>query len=41
MANGEWYVQHNEGDVAIIQFSQDHILDAVLIEKMGTSLRAA
>lgn len=40
MANGEWYVQRNEGDVAIISFSQDHILDAVLIEKMGASLKA-
>lgn len=40
MANGEWYVQRNDGDVAIISFSQDHILDAVLIEKMGASLKA-
>jgi len=40
MANGEWYVQRNDGDVAIVSFSQDHILDAVLIEKMGTSLKA-
>ena len=40
MANGEWYVQRNEGDVAVIGFSQDHILDAVLIEKMGASLKA-
>jgi anti-sigma B factor antagonist len=40
MANGEWYVQRNEGDIAIISFSQDHILDAVLIEKMGASLKA-
>jgi len=40
MANGEWYVQRNDGDVAIVSFSQDHILDAVLIEKMGASLKA-
>jgi anti-sigma B factor antagonist len=40
MANGEWYVQQNVGDVAVISFSQDHILDAVLIEKMGASLKA-
>jgi anti-sigma B factor antagonist len=40
MANGEWYVQRNAGDVAVISFSQDHILDSVLIEKMGASLKA-
>lgn len=40
MANGEWYVQRNVGDIAVITFSQDHILDAVMIEKMGTSLKA-
>jgi anti-sigma B factor antagonist len=40
MANGEWYVQRNDGDVAVISFSQDHILDAVMIDKMGASLKA-
>ena len=40
MANGEWYVQQNVGDVAVVSFSQDHILDAVMIEKMGASLKA-
>lgn len=40
MANGEWYVQNNVGDVAVVTFSQDHILDAVMIEKMGASLKA-
>ena len=40
MANGEWYVQQNVGDVAVIGFSQEHILDAVMIEKMGASLKA-
>ncbi len=40
MANGEWYVQQNVGTVAVISFSQDHILDAVVIDKMGSSLKA-
>ena len=40
MANGEWYVQQNVGNVAVISFSQDHILDAVVIDKMGSSLKA-
>ena len=40
MANGEWYAQRNVGDVAVISFAQEHILDAVIIEKMGASLKA-
>ncbi|NLX59479.1 MAG: STAS domain-containing protein [Phycisphaerae bacterium] len=40
MANGEWYVQQNIGDVAVVRFSQEHILDAVIIEKMGAGLKA-
>jgi len=40
MANGEWYVQRNLGDVATVSFAQQNILDAVLIEKMGAGLKA-
>ena len=38
MANGDWFEHRNEGDVAIVSFIKDEILDTILIKRMGADL---